>query len=107
MYRQSRKSHPFIDGQRGESTDWCDWDIPLHWGGVSDPFQPAEKKHGVSLACLKVFAETQYPFVVSTKGTRLLSSPEYLRVLAKCNAFRMPIPGGMPDALQLAVTRRR
>ena len=58
----------FIEGKRTKETRWCDWDIPLHWGGMSDPFQPAEKKNKLSLECLKLFKETQYPFVVSTKG---------------------------------------
>lgn len=73
----------FIDGKRTKDTKWCDWDIPLHWGGMSDPFQPAEKKHGLSLECLKVFAETQYPFVVSTKG-KLICEGEYLELIKKC-----------------------
>lgn len=74
----------FIEGKRTRDTQWCDWDIPLHWGGMSDPFQPAEKKHGISLECLKLFAETQYPFVVSTKG-RLICEGEYLELIKKCN----------------------
>lgn len=75
----------FINGKRSQVVNWCDWKIPLHWGGMSDPFQPAERKHKISLECLKVFAETQYPFIVSTKG-KLLATPEYLEVLRKCNA---------------------
>ena len=74
----------FIKGQRPQSVNWCDWNIPLHWGGMSDPFQPAEKKHRLSYECLKVFAETQYPFVVSTKG-KLIIDEEYLMLLRKCN----------------------
>ena len=74
----------FIKGQRPQSVNWCDWNIPLHWGGMSDPFQPAEKKHRLSYECLKVFAETQYPFVVSTKG-KLIIDEEYLTLLRKCN----------------------
>lgn len=74
----------FIEGNRTAETAWCDWNIPIHWGGMSDPFQPCEKAVGVSLECLKVFAETQYPFVVSTKG-RLIVHPEYLELLSKCN----------------------
>jgi len=74
----------FINGKRGKDTNWCDWNIPLHWGGVSDPFQPAEKRHKLSLECLKVFAETQYPFIVSTKG-RLIIEHEYLELIKKCN----------------------
>ena len=78
------KLEAFIKGKRGAETRWCDWDIPLHWGGMSDPFQPCEKIHKVSLECLKVLAETQYPFIVSTKG-ELAVEDEYLDLLAKCN----------------------
>lgn len=67
----------FVQGKRSGETAWCDWNIPIHWGGMSDPFQPVEKKYGYSLECLKYLAETKYPFVVSTKG-RLAASPEYL-----------------------------
>ena len=38
----------FIEGGRTELTRWCDWKIPLHWGGMSDPFQPAEKRHKIN-----------------------------------------------------------
>jgi len=76
----------FINGQRSKAVNWCDWDIPLHWGGMSDPFQPAEKKYRLSYECLKVFADTQYPFIVSTKG-RLVIDEEYLRLLRKCNCI--------------------
>lgn len=76
----------FITGKRTDTTEWCDWDIPLHWGGVSDPFQPIELKHRISLECLKVLAKTKYPFVVSTKNTTILSRPEYLELLDQCNA---------------------
>lgn len=74
----------FIKGRRISETNWCDWDIPLHWGGLSDPFQPCEKIRKKSLECLKVFAETQYPFIVSTKG-ELVVDEEYLNLLSKCN----------------------
>lgn len=74
----------FIDGQRNGETEWCDWNIPIHWGGMSDPFQPVEREHRLSYDALKVFAETQYPFVVSTKGI-LLAEPEYLNLLKQCN----------------------
>ena len=74
----------FIEGNRNNETNWCDWNIPLHWGGCSDPFQPIEKEYKSSLECLKVFAETQYPFIVSTKG-RIIVEPEYLDLIKKCN----------------------
>ncbi len=74
----------FIEGKRTDTTNWCDWNIPIHWGGMSDPFQPIEKKYRVSYECLQLLAETQYPFVVSTKG-RLVGEPEYIELLSKCN----------------------
>lgn len=74
----------FIEGKRSRETAWCDWNIPIHWGGMSDPFQPIEKKIRASFECLKLLAETKYPFVVSTKG-RLVADPEYLELISKCN----------------------
>ena len=74
----------WIQGKRTSETNWCDWNIPLHWGGVSDPFQPCEHYYRMSYNALRVFAETKYPFVVSTKG-RIIAEPEYLELLIKCN----------------------
>lgn len=74
----------FIQGKRTGDVSWVDWDIPIHWGGVSDPFQPCEKKYRVSYDCLKVFEKTQYPFIVSTKGA-LAGDDEYVDLLSKCN----------------------
>ena len=74
----------FISGSRNTETNWCDWDIPLHWGGLSDPFQPIEKAKKKSLEALKVFAETGYPFVVSTKSA-LISEEPYLSLIKQCN----------------------
>lgn len=74
----------FISGQRNKELQWCDWDIPLHWGGMSDPFQPAEKKYRYSLEALKIFAKTKYPFMVSTKN-KLVSEEPYLSLIKQCN----------------------
>lgn len=73
-----------INGKRNATTNWCNWDIPIHWGGMSDPFQPIEKKHRLSYECLKIFKETQYPFVVSTKG-KLICDDEYIELIKDCN----------------------
>lgn len=74
----------WIKGKRSKETNWCDWDIPLHWGGMSDPFQPKEKTERRSLEALKVFAETGYPFVVSTKNAMIAEEP-YFSLIAKSN----------------------
>lgn len=74
----------FVEGKRGIETNWCDWNIPLHWGGLSDPFQPCEKVKKNSLKCLQYLKETQYPFVISTKGRLAVEEP-YLTLLSECN----------------------
>lgn len=74
----------FIKGKRTQTVNWCDWDIPLHFGGMSDPLQPLEAKYKKTYECLKYLAETQYPFIISTKG-KLLKDERYLNLLSKCN----------------------
>lgn len=75
----------FIEGKRTQETAWADWSIPIHWGGMSDPFQPLERKYKRSLPCLELLAETKYPVVISTKGKLLCEDP-YLSLLKECNA---------------------
>ena len=74
----------FIKGKRTKKTSWCDWDIPIHWGGVSDPFQPCEKIHKRSLECLKILKKTNYPYIVSTKSI-LPIGKEYLDEISGSN----------------------
>lgn len=74
----------FIDGRRTPDTSWCDWDIPIHWGGMSDPFQPVERVERRSLECLRLLAETGYPFIVSTKSALIAEEP-YLSLIHSCN----------------------
>ena len=72
----------FIRGNRVQELKMFDYDIPLHWGGLSDPFQPLERELRLSEKLLKIFAETQYPFVVSTKGEAIF---DYIDLLKECN----------------------
>ena len=74
----------FIEGKRTRGTNWCDWNIPIHWGGMSDPFQPCERTHKRSLEALKVLAETKYPAVISTKGKICIEEP-YISLIKKGN----------------------
>ena len=76
----------FVEGGRDNETEWCDWNIPLHWGGMSDPLQPCEAKKENSYKCLKYLAQTQYPFVLSTKGA-LLGTKKYLDIIEQCNCI--------------------
>lgn len=78
----------FTEGNRNIYTKWCDWDIPIHWGGMSDPFQPIEKNNKQNIDStyniLKLLSETKYPAVISTKG-KLCIEKEYLDLLKQCN----------------------
>jgi len=74
----------FINNNRPVEVKWCDWNIPLHWGGMSDPFQPIERERKRSLEALKVFHDTQYPFVVSTKN-KLIAEEPYFSLIKECN----------------------
>lgn len=74
----------FINGERNKAVSYCDWNIPLHFGGTSDPFQPCERKYKRTLEALEVFAETGYPVVISTKGKLCIEEP-YLSLISKSN----------------------
>lgn len=54
--------------------------MPVHFGGMSDPFQPIEATKKVSLRVLEYLCNIHYPIVISTRST-LLSTPLYLNVL--------------------------
>lgn len=84
VWKQAGSVRAFVNGYRNKEVAWCDWDIPLHWGAVSDPFQPCEKEYKASLACLKVFAETKYPFIVSTKNPVMLTEEPYFSLIGQC-----------------------
>jgi len=79
----------FIEGRRDQITRWADWDIPIHWGAMADPFQHLERREKRSLACLELLAETQYPVIVSTKSLLPAEEP-WLSLIARCNlVFQM------------------
>lgn len=54
--------------------------MPLHFGGMSDPFQNLEIKEKVSLEVLEYLCHIKYPIVVSTKST-LLSEDPYIELI--------------------------
>jgi DNA repair photolyase len=54
--------------------------IPIHFGNVSDPFQPIERSLRISYDFLQILKKYNYPTVISTKST-LLTSSEYLALI--------------------------
>lgn len=83
--KMETKLKNFISGKRTFEVKWCDWNIPLHWGANSDPFQKCELELKSSLKCLEIFANTGYPFIVSTKNPCMLINEPYFSLIKKCN----------------------
>jgi len=54
--------------------------VPVHFGGVSDPLQPAEEKYKLTLRVLALLKHYDYPTIISSKSHLLLGS-QYLELL--------------------------
>lgn len=66
--------------------------VPLHLGGLSDPFQPIEWKYGVTYEFLKLSKEYNYPVNISTKTAHL--PDKYWDVLdPKIHTFSISLMG--------------
>lgn len=53
--------------------------VPLHLGGMADPFQKRELKYGITKEFLKLTAKYKYPVNISTKTDNL--TDEYFKIL--------------------------
>ena len=53
---------------------------PVHVGGMSDPFQPAELRHHVTESVLNTLTRYRYPTVISTRST-LPATSTFIRLL--------------------------
>lgn len=60
--------------------EWLRHRVPIHWGGMSDPFQPCERKYQITKKWMKYLSWYEYPVVISTKGV-MVAEPEYLELL--------------------------
>jgi DNA repair photolyase len=49
--------------------------VPIHFGGMSDPFQNAERTFQVTRSFLKTLVKFQYPTVISTRSAMVASDP--------------------------------
>ena len=70
--------------------------VPIHCGGMSDPFQKREWKLGLTKELIKISKEYNYPIVFSTKTARL--PDEYYNLIdPKIHAFQVSIIGWSPE----------
>lgn len=63
----------------------------LIMSGVTDPYQPIEKKLGITRGCVEVFAECNHPLVIITKNYRVTRDIDLLSKLAEIGAAKVVI----------------
>ncbi len=56
----------------------------MQWGGLSEPFDLADKKLGVTLELLNFFGDIQYPLSICTKSVWMLKDERYVEAIKKC-----------------------
>lgn len=49
--------------------------VPLHFGGMSDPFMPLEQRARVTLELLRILQKQAYPTIISTKSDLCATEP--------------------------------
>lgn len=57
--------------------------MPIALGINTDGWQPIERDHGISRACLEVLLETRHPLSIVTKGSAITRDLDLLAALAK------------------------
>lgn len=73
--------------------------VPLHVGGMSDPFQKREWEYGLTKELIKISKEYDYPLMFSTKTASL--PDEYYELLdPRIHAFQVSIMGWSPEYIR-------
>ncbi len=67
-------------GGSGVIAEFLQRRTPIHFGGMSDPFQPAEAQEQATASVLQSLGRYRYPTVLSTRGT-MVADPRYLDLL--------------------------
>lgn len=79
--------------------------VPLQLGGLQDPFTPIESELGVTRDVLETLRDYNYPTLISTKGSLLLTEP-YLGLLSEMNVVvRLSAAGIAEPARQIVEPR--
>ena len=74
--------------------------VPLHLGGMSDPFQIAEYKYGLTYKLLELTNKYNYPMVISTKAA-ILTQKYYDVLNPDIHAFQISLCGIDEDWIRL------
>lgn len=76
-----------FDGKISSALDeLISWRVPFQLGGMSDPFTKLESKEKVTLEYLKILKEFDYPVIISTKSSAIVSK-DYLDVVSGSNIY--------------------
>jgi DNA repair photolyase len=108
VYCYARPTHEFLGMSAGldfESKIVVKYDAPnllrkaltdqkwkpqtLVMSGVTDPYQPVEKRLGITRKCIQVLAECNHPLVIITKNHLVTRDIDYLAELAEINASKV------------------
>ena len=71
----------FFHNRKGMGTELIKRRMPVQIGVNSDPLQPIERSHGVTLRTLKLLQDREYPCILTTKFPGQLTEPTYMRAL--------------------------
>ncbi|HET9485495.1 MAG TPA: PA0069 family radical SAM protein, partial [Xanthomonadales bacterium] len=61
----------------------------IHIGGVTDPYQPIEKRYRLTRAVLEVLAETRHPLSIITKNAAVVRDLDLYAAMARDNLCRV------------------
>jgi DNA repair photolyase len=108
IYCYARPSHEYLGLSAGldfetkilvkEDAPWllrCELSSPrwqpetLVMSGVTDPYQPVERRLGITRGCLEVLAETRHPVGIITKNELVTRDIDLLSELARHHAVRV------------------
>lgn len=110
VYCYARPTHEFLGMSAGldfESKIVVKYDAPkllrktlankkwkpqaLVMSGVTDPYQPIEKKLRITRQCVEILSETRHPLVIITKNYLVTRDIDQLQKLAEVNAARVVV----------------
>lgn len=77
---------------------------PIQFGGMSDPLMPIESKSRTSLKILNILKETEYPYLLSTKGPMIFESA-YVDALKGADVLARFSFAGCSDKLRSRIDR--
>ena len=73
--------------------------VPIHLGGMSDPFQPIEYTEHITYEFIKINNKYNYPIIISTKTADI--PPEYFEILNPAiHAFQISLIGYDDDYIR-------